>query len=173
MSNKTGGSWRFPAPVGALKDRYGAAEDHPGQIARIVKTQRSALHIVSGMKMDWGRACAGALIAEITQIAAAFGWVAIYSYLINPGQPMATYQAHAQASGPWVSVLAGAPIFYAASRWIARLRPTALALFAIFFVIDGALLVTMTESWTSAPFVLIGLSYLTKLCACALGGRRA
>jgi hypothetical protein len=37
-------------------------------------------------------------------------------------------------------------------------------------VIDGALLVGMTESWTGAPFVLIGLSYLTKLCACALGG---
>ena len=124
------------------------------------------------MKINWGRACAGALIAEITQIAAAFGWVAIYSYLINPGQPMATYQAHAQASGPWVSILAGAPIFYAASRWIARSRPTALALFGIFFVIDGALLVGMTESWTGAPFVLIGLSYLTKLCACALGGRR-
>ena len=85
------------------------------------------------MKISWGRAGAGALIAEITQIAAAFGWVAIYSYLINPGQPMATYQAHAQASGPWVSILAGTPIFYAASRWIARSRPTALALFGIFF----------------------------------------
>jgi hypothetical protein len=84
---------------------------------------------------------------------------------------MATYQAHAQASGPWVSIVAGAPIFYAASRWIARSRPTALALFTIFLVIDGALLVSMTESWAGAPFALIGLSYLTKLCACALGGR--
>ena len=123
------------------------------------------------MKISSGRVCAGALIAEITQIAAAFGWVAIYSYLINPGQPMATYQAHAQASGPWVSILAGAPIFYAASHWIARSRSTALALFGIFFAIDGALLVGMTESWTGASSVLIGLSYLTKLCACALGGR--
>lgn len=123
------------------------------------------------MKIRWGRAFAGALAAEIAQIAAAFVWVAIYSYLINPGQPLATYEAHAQASGPWVSVLAGAPIFYAASRWIARSLPTALALFAIFFVIDGALLVSMTENWTGAPVVLIGLSYLTKLGACALGGR--
>ena len=123
------------------------------------------------MKINWGRACAGALIAEIAQIAAAFGWVAIYSYLINPGQPFTTYEAHAQVSGPWVSVLAGAPIFYAASRWIARSRPTALALFAVFFVIDGALLVAMTESWTAAPFVMIGLSYLTKFFACELGGR--
>ena len=122
------------------------------------------------MKINWGRASAGALIAEITQIAAAFGWVAIYSYVINPGQPMATYEAHAQASGPWVSILAGAPIFYAASRWIARSRPIALALFAIFLVIDGALLVGMMESWTVAAVVMIGLSCLTKLSACALGG---
>ena len=95
----------------------------------------------------------------------------LVSYLINPGQPMATYQAHAQASGPWVSILAGASIFFAASRWIARSRSTALALFALFLVIDGALLMGMTESWADAPIVLIGLSYLTKLGACALGGR--
>ena len=78
------------------------------------------------MKIKWGRASGGALIAEIAQIAAAFGWVALYSYVIHPGQSMATYQAHAQASGPWVSIVAGAPIFYAASRWIARSPPTAL-----------------------------------------------
>src|SRR3954451_7515959 len=102
------------------------------------------------MKINWGRACAGALIAEITQIAAAFGWVAVYSYLINPGQTMATYEAHAQASGPWVSIFAGAPIFYAASRWIARSRPTALALFGIFVAMDAALLVGMTENGTGS-----------------------
>lgn len=124
------------------------------------------------MKINWGRACTGALIAEVTQIAAAFGWVAIYSYLINPGQPVATYEAHAQASGPWVSIVAGAPIFYAASRWIARSRPTALALFAIFLVVDGGLLVSMMETWTGPDIILIGLSYLTKLGACAIGGRR-
>ena len=123
------------------------------------------------MKINWGRAFGGALIAETAQIVAAFGWVAVYSHVIDPGQPMATYEAHAQASGPWVSIVAGAPIFYAASRWIARWRPTALALFAIFLAIDGALLVAMAEGWSRVPFVLFGLSYLTKLCACALGGR--
>jgi hypothetical protein len=111
------------------------------------------------------------LVGEISQIAASFGWVAIYSYLINPGQPMATYESHAQASGPWVSIIAGAPIFYAASRWIAKTRPTALALFGIFFVIEGALMVGMMESWTGAVLLAMGLSYLTKLCACVLGGR--
>ena len=124
------------------------------------------------MKISWGRACAGALIAEVTQIAAAFGWVSIYSYLINPGQPIATYQAHAQVSGPWVSIIAGVPIFYAASRWIAKSRPTALALFGIFLVIDGGLMVGMVENWADVPFVLAGISCLTKLFACAFGGRR-
>ena len=123
------------------------------------------------MKINWGRAFGGALIAAIAQIAASFGWVAIYSYVIDPGQPIATYQAHAQASGPWVSILAGAPIFYAASRWIARSLPTALALFAIVFVVDGALVVGMVEEWTRGLVALVTVSYLTKLGACALGGR--
>ncbi|MDX2150070.1 MAG: hypothetical protein SFV54_05000 [Bryobacteraceae bacterium] len=123
------------------------------------------------MKISWPRALAGALAAEIAQIAAAFAWVAIYSYLIHPGQPVATYEAHAQASGPWVSIIAGAPIFFAASRWIAKTRPTALALFAFFALLDGALLIAMTQSSTNVPFALVGLSYLTKLCACFLGGR--
>jgi hypothetical protein len=125
------------------------------------------------MKIHWGRATVGVLIAGIALVAASFGWVAIYSYVIEPGQPVATYRAHAEASGPWVSILAGAPIFYAASRWIARSLPTALALFVIFAVVDGALLVVMMDDWTGVPFVLFGLSYLTKLGACALGGRHA
>jgi hypothetical protein len=129
------------------------------------------VNIVSGVQIKWGRALGGAVIAEIALIAAAFGWVAIYSYVINPGQPFATYQAHAQASGTWVSTLVGVPIFYAAGRWIARSQATALALFAIFAAVDGGLLVGMTESWTGFPFVLVGLSYVTKLPACVLGGR--
>jgi len=125
------------------------------------------------VKINWGRATVGAVSAGIAQVAASFIWVAIYSYLINPGQPPASYEAYAQDSGPWVSVLAGAPIFYAASRWIARTRPTALALVAIFLVIDIVLLVAMTQSWAGMPWVMFGLSYVTKLGACALGGRPA
>jgi hypothetical protein len=123
------------------------------------------------MKINWPRALGGALIAEISLVAAAVAWVAFYSYAINPGQAYATYQAHAEASGTWVSLFAGLPIFYAASRWIARSQRTALALFAIFAVVDGALLVGMTKSWTGVPFALVGLAYLTKLPACVLGGR--
>ena len=123
------------------------------------------------MKINWRRAFGGSLIAQVAQIAASFGWVAIYSYVINPGQPTAAYQAHAEVSGPWVSILAGTPIFYAASRWIARSLPTALALFGFLVAIDGSLLMWMVEDWTTAYVAVAALSYLTKLGACALGGR--
>lgn len=123
------------------------------------------------MTIQWGRAAIGALAAEIGQIAAAVAWVAVYSYLINPAQPVAVYQAYAQASGPWVSIVAGAPIFYAASRWIAKSFRTAIALFGIFALVDGALLVGLTADLSGALLALSGLSYLTKFGACALGGR--
>jgi hypothetical protein len=52
-----------------------------------------------------------------------------------------------------------------------RLSFDALALFAIFLAVDRALLVSMVESCTGAPFFAIGLSLFTKLGACALDGR--
>lgn len=119
----------------------------------------------------WFRAVGGAVAAEVAQIAAAFLWVAFYSYVINPGQPLAVYQQHAQVSGPWVSIIAGFIIFYAASRWVARSVPTAMALFVIFLVIDGLLLVLASAQADAALFVLAGASYATKLIACYLGGR--
>lgn len=125
---------------------------------------------MSSKDIRWGAAICGALLAEIAQIAAAFVWVAIYSYLINPGQAMAAYEQHAQASGPWVSIIAGFAIFYAASRWIARSIPTALALFAIFLAIDLTLFVFVSANLSAILIALAGASYLTKLLACYLGG---
>lgn len=119
----------------------------------------------------WLRAIGGAVAAEVVQVAAAFLWVAIYSYAINPGQPLPVYQQHAQDSGPWVSIIAGFIIFYAASRWIARSVPTALALFVVFLAIDGLLLVLAAAEANISFFALAGASYVTKLIACYVGGR--
>lgn len=121
--------------------------------------------------VNWIRAIGGALLAEAAQIAAAFAWVAIYSYAINPGQPVSVYQQHAQNSGPWVSIVAGFVIFYLVSRWIARSVPTALALFAVSLVIDVSLLLYLSTSVDPVLFALAGASYATKLLACYLGGR--
>ncbi|MBP6840622.1 MAG: hypothetical protein KA190_25210 [Kofleriaceae bacterium] len=122
----------------------------------------------------WGRAVLGAVVAEATQIALAVAWVAVYSLVLAPGQPEAAYQAHAQASGPWVSILLGAPVFYAASRWIARDLRTALVLFVVFLGLDLALLVVVPgSSLDPVLLLLMTTSYATKLVACGLGGRHA
>lgn len=127
---------------------------------------------MSIQRIRWGAAVGGALLAEVAQVIAAVLWVAIYSYVLNPGQPMTIYEQHAQASGPWVSIIAGFPIFYFASRWIAGSLPTALALFGVFLALDVLLLLLMGGWSAISILLLIGLSYATKLVACYLGGRR-
>jgi hypothetical protein len=119
----------------------------------------------------WAAAIGGALLAEITQIIASVLWVAIYSYALNPGQPITVYEQNAQASAPWVSIIAGFPIFYAASRWIARSLPTALALFGVFLALDIFLILLMGGLAAGAIWWLILLSHATKLLACYLGGQ--
>lgn len=122
--------------------------------------------------IHWGRAVFGTIIAEVSTIAAAFAWVAIYSYLINPGQPLSTYEAHAATSSPWVSIIAGIPIFYCVSYFIARTSATGLLLFGLFFVID-VLLLLLIDTQAALPLLQIALSHISKLAACYFGGRRA
>jgi len=126
--------------------------------------------IMSAQGIRWGAAVGGALLAEVALVIAAVLWVAIYSYVLNPGQPMNVYEQHAQASGPWVSLIIGFPIFYFASRWIARSLPTALALFGVFLTVDGILILLMGGQSAIAILWLIVLNFATKLLACYLGG---
>ena len=125
----------------------------------------------------WGAALGGMLLAEVAQIAATFAWVALYSYLVHPGETPAFYQQYAEVAGPWVSVLAGTPIFYLICRWIgsrnpARAWPTAMALFGFFLLLDGALMFS-TGPLSPRLAGFMAASYLLKLVACHLGGRSA
>lgn len=148
-------------------------------IARNVKTPRCAAATLDTMRMRdirWGAALGGMLLAQVAQIAAAFAWVALYSYLIHPGETPAFYQRYAEVAGPWVSVLAGTPIFYLVCRWIgsrapARAWPTAMALFGLFVILDLALVFSVgVPSSRMAGF--LAASYLLKFLACHLAGRR-
>lgn len=121
-------------------------------------------------QIHWGRALGGAALAEVMLIAAAFGWVAIYSYLINPGQPLSVYEQHATESGPWVSIVVGIPLFYAAARWIGRNRPTALVLCALVLMVDAVVLAVLAGSLSVAQAGLIAVSYVTKGIAAWFGG---
>ena len=125
-------------------------------------------------RVRWGAALAGALTTEVLMIAAAFAWVAIYSYLLHPGESMDFYQKYATSSSPWVALIAGVPLFFMVCRWIGSRNPskslaTAMAVFGIYFLID-------------APIVLLGdnpemarwfpaVNYVSKLVACYFGGK--
>ena len=128
-------------------------------------------------EIRWPAAFGGMLLAEVAQIAAAFAWVAFYSYFIHPGETQEFYERYAQASGPWVSLIAGTPIFYLVCRWIgsrdpARAVPTALALFGFLVVVDFPL-VLAAGALTPRILGFVASSYLLKLLACYLGGRSA
>lgn len=120
--------------------------------------------------IHWVRAIGGAIIAEVLLVASAFAWVAVYSYLINPNQPLAVYEQHALDSGPWVSILAGVPLFYAVARWIARDRPTALAFCTIVLVFDAMVIMWAAGTGPGLPLWIVALSYGSKLMAVWFGG---
>lgn len=122
--------------------------------------------------IHWGRAVFGTIIAEVAIIAAAFAWVAIYSYLINPGQPVSSYEAYAAVASPWVSIIAGIPIFYLVSYFIARTSATALLLYGLFLLIDLSLFL-LVDTQAPLPLLQIILSHLSKLAASYFGGKRA
>ncbi len=117
----------------------------------------------------WKKAIGGTLAAEVVLVAAAFLWVAIYSHIIAPGLEMNAYHQHAQASGPWVSVLVGMPLFYALGRWL-RARRAAVLLFALYLVLDLALLAAIPAPGP-VPWALVAASHATKLAALLAGAR--
>ena len=76
----------------------------------------------------WGLAAVAMLLAEVILIALSILCVAVYSYAIHTGETREFYDAFAQASGPWVSLVAGGPVFFLIARWIRRRTGSAAAL---------------------------------------------
>lgn len=116
------------------------------------------------------------MAVEVVLIAAAFAWVAIYSYLVHPGESSGFYQDYAVRASPWVSLIAGAPVFYFVCRWIgtrspARAWPTAMGLFAVYFLLDAPFALLGANPYLPSWFVPI--HYSVKFLACYLGGRVA
>ncbi|MCC7002014.1 MAG: hypothetical protein IT357_07650 [Gemmatimonadaceae bacterium] len=124
----------------------------------------------------WPRVLGAILIAQVMLIAGAVAWVAIYSYLIAPGQSIAAYQAHAQVSGPWVSLVLGIPVFFGLGRWLARHRPeaaraSAIALGVGYVVVDLAILLAAAQG--EIPWGMVAANYVVKLSAAWFGAMSA
>jgi hypothetical protein len=124
----------------------------------------------------WGLATVATLLAEITLIMLSIMCVAVYSYAIHTGETAEFYSAFAKVSGPWVSLIAGGPVFFLIARWIRRRAPasalgTAMALCAFYLAIEVAVLLLWPSDSSARlatlPFVIGG--FVLKLIGAWLG----
>ena len=60
------------------------------------------------------------ILTMVTLILLSFAEVAVYSYLINPGQDVSVYEAHANVSAPYISGIFGFIIFFLVARYWKR-----------------------------------------------------
>jgi hypothetical protein len=124
----------------------------------------------------WGLAAVATLLAEITLITLSIMCVAVYSYAIHTGETAEFYSAFAKVSGPWVSLIAGGPVFFLIARWIRRRAPaaavgTAMALSGFYVAIEVAILLLWpgdsSATLAALPFVIGG--FVLKVTGAWLG----
>ncbi|MES2618958.1 MAG: hypothetical protein V4613_13860 [Bacteroidota bacterium] len=79
--------------------------------------------------------------------------VTVYSYLVNPGQTMSVYDAHAEYSAPYISGVFGFIVFFMVARhWKKRQYPNAFRLSMLFplvyVLMDMVIIIAATmEHW--------------------------
>ncbi|GEM_PF-560774 len=128
-------------------------------------------------KNRWWLAIPFALGVMIVNVLISVLWVAVYSMFINPGQDEAYYQAYAQTSAPYSSIIAGIPLMFLAGRWIGSKFPknnsvkAALFVWLVYFLIDLAVIVAAGALLDIALLFII--SFVTKFAAAYLGGLSA
>ena len=126
---------------------------------------------------DWLCIIGYALLIMAVNVAISILYMVVYGYLINPGQPEQHYQEHVQIAAPYSSIIAGAPLFYLAGRyltrrWAAPARVKAALLMALVYaVIDVAALAATGFQLRLVIFTTLSLA--TKFIAAYLGGRAA
>lgn len=106
-------------------------------------------------------------------IALSIACVAVYSYTIRTGETQEFYNAFAQASAPWVSLLTGGPVFFLIARWIRRRAPsaalgTAMAMFGLYLAIEIAVLLLWPGD-TSGVLPFMSGGSIIKLAGAWLG----
>jgi hypothetical protein len=117
---------------------------------------------MTSTSIRWGLAVVATLLAEIALIALSIICVAVYSYTIHTGETQEFYEAFARVSGPWVSLIAGGPVFFLVARWIRRRAGSAtlgsaMAMVGLYFAIEIAVLLLWPSDTSGAlPFVIGG-----------------
>ena len=128
---------------------------------------------MTNTRIRWGLAVVATIIAEVAMIALSVICVAIYSYTIHTGETPEFYSEFAKVSGPWVSLIAGGPVFFLIARWIRRRAPasafgTAMAMAGLYLAIEIAVILLWPDESTGVlPFVIGG--FVLKVAGAWLG----
>lgn len=132
---------------------------------------------MNGDNNRWWLVIPTAVVVLIMNVAIHVLYMVVYSYLIDPGHDAAYYQAYAQVSAPYSSIVAGMPLMFFAGRWIGNRFSkgnsvkAAVLVWLVYFLIDISILI-LTGTLASVA-LLFAASFSTKLFAAYLGGRSA
>ena len=128
---------------------------------------------MTNTSIRWGLAVVATLLAQLTLIALSIICVAVYSYAIHTGETPEFYGEFAKVSGPWVSLIAGGPVFFLIARWIRRRArstafDTAMAMAGLYLSLEIAILLLWPgDSSATVPFVIGG--FVLKVAGAWLG----
>lgn len=89
--------------------------------------------------VSWWKILGLAILAEILMVLIAILYMVVYSYGIHPGETNRYYEEHVRIAGPYIAILAGLPVFFALSRWIAHM-PSALAFWGAYVALDTVII---------------------------------
>lgn len=101
-------------------------------------------------------------------------FVVFYSHVIDTGKDQAYYQAFAERTGPYSSIIAGAPIMFAICYWAAKKFSVdfriyaALLIWLVYFTIDLGIIAAVGQLSNIA--VIFAISFITKFAAAVAAG---
>ncbi|MEO7265595.1 MAG: hypothetical protein ABIW38_11810 [Ferruginibacter sp.] len=101
-----------------------------------------------------------AILTMITLVIISIIEVAVYSYLINPGQEKSVYETHAEVSAPYISGVFGFIIFFLIARYWNKKKYHNLLkliiLFPLIYVLLDAIIITIAGvQWSSFIFIFM------------------
>jgi hypothetical protein len=110
-------------------------------------------------KINWWKVAGAVVLTHIILIALSILETTIYSYLVNPGQPLEVYQRHAEMAGPWISSIFGSAIIFFFVYKLNKGKTVnpfiiGIALPVAYTVIDIAILIVMGFDAGMLPSVL-------------------
>ncbi len=122
-----------------------------------------------------------AILTMITLIIISILEVALYSYVINPGQEFSVYEAHAESSAPFISGIFGFIVFFLIARyWKKKEYPDLFKLIILFpfiYVLLDIVVLLLAGKTEWSGFILIfilanGAKFLGSYLGYKLTGRQ-